>query len=1188
MYKIYDTLSGPHLSPWYKKLIAMKLAFVLSLFCFLQVSGHSLGQSITLKMENASLKDVLSAIQKQTKYDFIFNSSKLNDVKLRYVDFENEDFNEVLEKCLSPAGLTYLVENNIVMIRPDSRKKLQQQYTIRGVVYDDNNLPLEGVTIQLLNSARATATNADGSFEMEVPSEQGRFRITALGFEDTEVMFQSGQDLTIALNATESLLDDVVVVGYGVQKKANLTGAVSQVNADDIALRPSANIAGTLQGLMPGLNIQINTGDPTATPDINVRGFNSINSGAPLVLIDGIEGDITRVNPSDIESVSVLKDAASAAIYGARGAFGVILITTKTGQKGSMKVDYTNNFGWTSPTTRTDFVTDPYVYAKTVDAALYGYNGSSYTKNFNDLDWEALRMVANGEIEPFHEQQADGTYKFFYNTNWYDYLFKKQQASNFHNISVSGGSDKLQGYMSGRVFTRETINNIAPADMDRYNIKANLTFTPNSWLELSNNIQFINEFDEDYGGFRNGYGGIWSTTTWYDLFPYYPNKIDGVPIDIGSSGNGGQGGHAAMEDRNNWRRFVTEEFTNTFRAKVTPLEDLELNMDFSTRFTNEDQTYRFNEFDMLHTDRIVPVTTGINRLSEYRWKDRYKAFNLYGTYQKSLNNNHNFKLLLGYNQEDFNRDRLLARMDDLLIRDLANMSLGTSMHEIDGSAMNWAVQGFFGRFNYDYKNKYLLEVNGRYDGSSRFPSESRWGFFPSVSAGWQMDREEFFEPLRNTISSLKLRTSYGKLGNQTIGVNTFRQLMAVGNSEWLDNGSRIVYAQAPAPLPKVVTWETTQSINLGVDIGLFNNKLLTSFDVYEKKTDGMYLPGQPLPGVFGANEPRENYAALTNRGFELSVGYRDNFDLAGSPLNFSVSANVSNFVGTIVKYDNPNGLMNNSYWEGQRLGEIWGYRVDGQFQSDEEAWAYQQSFENPSVSLARVYNFELNVAQNSEWNRLKAGDIKYIDTNGDGKIDRGDFTLDNHGDLVPIGNAMPQFPFGFNMNANWKNWDIAIAGAGVGKQHWYPTGDIYWGTYQRPYLSFLRKDLIDNAWTPDNPDNTYPQIYRGYVALQSDRSLYEMNDYYLENIAYLRVKNMTVGYTLPQNLTRKINIDRLRIFFSGENLLTWRFGGLTKYIDPEQAGSAVSYSNPGSATARADLRDYPMGKTFSFGVNLSL
>lgn len=1068
-----------------------------------------------------------------------------------------------------------------------SQQIFAQERQIKGKVTDESSVPLPGVSVYLKDTSIGVATDFDGFFSIQVPDEISEVLVFSyLGFQRKEILLESEKDhYDIVLEEDAQSLNEVVVVGYGTQRKGNLTGAVGQIDAEDIALRPAANVTNALQGLLPGLNIQMNSGDPGATPDINIRGFNSINGGGPLVLIDGIEGDITRVNPQDIESISVLKDAASAAIYGARGAFGVIIITTKSGKAGDLVVNYSNNFSTTTPTTRTDFISDPYLYGKTVDAALFGYNGTIYT-GYNDADYQIIQEVANGTREPFHELQADGTYKFYYKTDWYDYLFREYQPSSMHNLSISGGSDRIKGYLSGRTYDRATINNIQDSDLKRYNLKSTLTFKPTEWLELSNNTLFNQEQDKEYGGYSNGYGGLWSTTTWYNLMAFYPNFVDGIPTEIGRGGTTGQGGGPAMEGGNNWLRYNTEEFTNTFSTKITPLDGLELNFNYSNRITNTDNTYRYNEFEYLTTSRLTPTTAGVNRLTEYRWKDKYNALNLFGSYDLTLADRHNFKLMLGYNQEDFDRDRVVAQQGGLLIRDLDNLALGTELMAADGSALVWAVEGYFGRFNYNYDRKYLLEVNARYDGSSRFPEDSRWGFFPSVSAGWQVDREDFFAPLENTISSLKLRASYGKLGNQSVGVNTFQQLMGVGTSSWLDNGQRLNYASAPGSLPRVVSWETTGTLDFGADLGFLNNRLSLNFDWFEKNTEDMYLPGEPLPAVFGAAEPRENLASLRTRGFELGLSYQDSFTVGGSPLTINASASVTNFKGIITKYENPEGLMS-SYWEGQELGQIWGYHVDGQFQSDEEALAYQQSFENPSNSLGNVYNFILNIAQNNEWSRLRAGDIKYVDVDGDGRIDKGNYTLEDHGDLRPIGNAMPKFPFGFNINATWKGIDLSIAGAGVGKQNWYPTGDIYWGTYQRPYLSFLRKDLVADAWTAEDP-GPFPQIERGYASLGTGRSLYEMNDYYLKNVGFLRIKNLTLGYTLPQEFTRKFEIDRFRLYFSGENLLTWSFGDLSKYIDPEQAGSAINYSNPGDAVGRADLRTYPMGKTYSVGVNITL
>lgn len=1178
----------------FKCLLIMKLISFLVFGLFIQSHAHVFGQKVSISISNAELADVLTTIQNQTNLDFLYNSSQLKHVEKIDLHVKNKELKSVLDGFLTPRGLVYVIHNKTVLIKKANENTIgtsievnDVQNQLKGIILNEEGDPIVGATVRIAQSNIATSSKSDGSFSVSVLEKTGELLISALGYEDQVINFSVENTITVRLVAKSSDLDEVVVVGYGVQKKANLTGAVSQINSSDIALRPDANISTALQGLMPGLNIQMNNGNPSETPDINVRGFNSINGGSPLVLIDGIEGNITRVNPNDIESVTVLKDAASSAIYGARGAFGVILITTKTGKAGTTSVTYTNNFAWTTPAVRTDYITDPYIYAKTVDAALYGYNGTSYSR-YDDMDWEAIKMVSNGEIAPYHELQNDGTYKFFHKTNWWDYLFREYQASNFHNIAVAGGSEKLRGYLSGRVYDRQSINNInKDAGIDRQNFKANLVFKPYEWLELSSNTQFINENDKDYGGFSNGFGGLWSTTTWYNLMPFYPIEVDGVPTDIGT-GSGGQGGNAGLASGKSWRMFNNEEFTNTFRIVATPVKGLHINFDYSNRIENTSRSFRLNPFSYLAGNRLTHQTVGLNRLTEYRWKDKYNALNAFATYNLSVNNNHNFKLLAGYNQEEFDRDRIATTADDLLLEDLSNLALATTMNSISGSAMNWAVRGFFGRFNYDYANKYLLEMNARYDGSSRFPTDSRWGFFPSVSLGWQVDRENFWQDIKPYVSSFKLRGSYGKLGNQTVDVNTFKELMNVSRSNnWLNLGNPLIIAQMPAPLPSVVTWETTKSLNFGADIGVFKNKLFVNVDVFRKNVEGMYLPGAPLPAVFGANEPKENYASLKNNGFEVGISYQNSFEVLNSPLKISASANVSNFKGIITKYNNPNGLLN-TYYQGQRLGEIWGYRIDGQFQSDEEAIAYQNSFNNPSVSLGKVYNDVLNVMQNSEWNHLRGGDIKYLDINGDGRIDNGNNTLDNHGDLERIGNATPQFPFGLNLNASWKNFDFAVALTGVAKQDWYPTGELYWGTYQRPYLSFIRKDLIDNAWRPDNTGNIYPQIYRGYSSLQGGRSLYEINDYYLTNVGFLRTKNLSVGYTFPQKWTQKAKVDKLRVFFSGENLFTWSFGNLTKYIDPEQAGSAINLSSPATSDDRGDQRVYPMGKTYSFGVILGL
>lgn len=1053
-----------------------------------------------------------------------------------------------------------------------------QNIRVSGLITDDKDIPVIGASVMVQGTRTGVSADIDGRFSIEIPGN-AILEISAIGYERQIIPVNNRTTLTIKLNEDALLLSEAVVVGYGTQRRANLTGAVQQVNTSDIAVRPSSNIAFALQGLMPGLNIKQNTGDPRNAPEINIRGFNSINGGSPLVLVDNIEGDLALINPADIESVTVLKDAGSSAIYGARGAFGVILVTTKRGKEEDIRVTYSNNFGWTKPTVRTDFISDPYLHGKLCDAGIYGYNGTSFT-GYNEQDWITIQKVASGEIEPFFETLPNGNKKFFYSTNWYKRMFRTWQPTDNHNISISGGSKKLKGYFSARRFKASDYNNIAPGHLEKYNLKGTLNFQITDWLEVSTNTQFNTSDEIEYGGGNTGFAGYLTASTFLTYYSWQPAEIDGIPYQT-SMGN-----IAAMKDGNSWRTRKFEQLINTFNVKLTPVEGLEINFDYSNRLNYRSVATRLNRFQFYSGTRATLTTSGLNRLSESRERTGYNALNLYGTYSKRVNDAHNFKLMLGYNQEESLYNQILGEHGDLLYPDLANFSLGTNILTLTGAANNWAVQGYFGRFNYDYKDKYLLEVNARYDGSSRFPSYSRWGFFPSVSAGWFLSREPFWDPIANVINTFKFRLSYGKLGNQSIGLYTFLQTLSSSKTSWLFNGVQENFIGAPSPLPSAVTWEETKSFDIGADFGVLNNKLMVSFDWYDKRTEGMYVPGQPLPAVFGASSPRENIAGLSNKGFEFTLGYSDRFVIGGSPLNVRATFSMYNYVARITDYPNPEGLMS-TYWKGQKLGEIWGYRIEGQFQTDEEARAYYQSFSNPSQQLGQVYSLIVN-NQNVEWKTFRAGDIKYVDRNNDGEISRGQYTLDNPGDLEVIGNAMPQFPFGFSLNANWKNIDFSMAGNGVAKQHWTPGGIAYWGHYDRPQASFIRKDLIAQAWDPEKPGGKYPQIYRGYTALGANRMLYTPNSYYLENVGFLRVKNLTLGYTIPQKITSKLNIQNLRLYFSGENLFTFSFGGLTKYIDPEQAASGIGYNNPGDATGRSEMEEYPYGKTYSFGISITL
>ncbi|MGM0545397.1 MAG: SusC/RagA family TonB-linked outer membrane protein [Bacteroidota bacterium] len=1063
---------------------------------------------------------------------------------------------------------------------------------VSGVVTDETGSTLPGVNVIVKGTDSGTSTNPEGEYSLNVPSLQDTLVFTFVGYQSQEVPIDGRSEIDVQMQSEVVSGDEVVVVGYGTQEEENLVGSVGKADVEGITSRPSADIGSSLQGAVPGLNIRnASGGDPSDTPEINIRGFNSINGGSPLVLVDGIEEDLSNVNPKDIESVSVLKDAQAAAIYGARGSFGVVLVTTKSGREGEIDVEYSNNVGFTTNTARTDFVTNPATYAKWADGAIGNYHSGCYVC-YDEEDYEIAEEVGNGEREPFYEEQDDGTYKFYENNDYYDILFKDRRSHTSHNIAVSGGSEKVQGTVSGRLYEREKIQNIQDAEMRRYNLQVKLSATPYDWLQLSGTSKFSSRFDEQYAGTKNGWGGEFGVSKWRDLFPNYPAFVDGEGVSVGRTRDGYVGRLGALKEGAAHRQWQHEKQTNTLKAEIKPVDQLVLNMDYSYSIDRTDRTFNYTPFSYLAGNELELVeNAGLNRHNEYRWKDYYKAMNIYGTYTENFADKHNFKLMLGFNQEVFDRDRVGMRIEDLLTRDKGNVTFGTEVLDMEGSTLEWALQGYFGRFNYDYDDRYLLEINTRYDASSRFPEDNRWGLFPSVAVGWQVSNEDFWSSsIEDVMSSLKVRASYGKLGNQNVSPNTFQQLIGMGKTSWLVDGSEVNYARAPGPLPANIAWEQITSTNIGINMGFLDDKLTTSLDLYERHTTDMYLPGEPLPAVFGASEPQRNYAAMRNRGFELTVGYNDQFEVMGDELSFNVQANVSNNKGVITKFDNPNGLLS-TFFEGQELGEIWGYRVDGQFQSDEEAAAFQDQFGREN--LVEVYRGILQYGSNSDWNYLKGGDLKYMDLDGDGEINNGNNTLEDPGDLERIGNAMPQFPFGFNISAGWKNIDLSVVGQGVAKQHWYPSGPLYWGTYHRPYVSFLRKDMIDKAWHPDHPndpDRIYPQRQRAYNALNAGRMSGNINDHYLTNIGYLRIKNLTVGYTLPSDLSEKMNIKELRVFVSGENLFTWRFGDLTKYLDPEEVGSHVSFSNPNGVSAKppTNTQQYPMGKTYSAGVEISL
>lgn len=1053
--------------------------------------------------------------------------------------------------------------------RSMDRNTIVTQDVIRGTVTDPDGNPIAGASISNLASGSGTLTNEQGSFEISGLSGE-ELSVSMVGYVPQTISISNPQ-LQIVLEVSQQTVDEVVVVGYGRQKRVNLTGAVAQIGPEVLEDRPVANAAQALQGAVPNLNINFTNGRPGGEGKINIRGFASINSAnaAPLVLIDGVPGNLNNINPRDIESISVLKDASAAAIYGARGAFGVMLVTTKKGKAGKMNISYSNNFGTSDLTVRTDFITNGYDAALINDEAFVRATGNRYT-GYTDEDYEELLKRKNDPSLPsvvVQNRNGKDQYVYYGNTDWWNTFYRDRMNSMEHALTFSGGSEKIDYYVSGRMYSKGGLMKIHQDKFEGYNLRARLSGQVADWLRVSNNSQ-INYQNYTYPGWNNNVdaNNNFISTTVHALPSYVPQNPDGTAT-YRTELNNYNIGDGIMADLLHGKSKGGEkeyEFINLFEAVAQITPELTVTGNY---------TFNYNPIDAFKRRTQAPWSVypgeisylGNDQLFESLGTYKKHSLNLFANFNKQFGDHH-FGATAGYNQELSAYRNIGGTQTELLSEDLNDFNLGTGIPLLNGGESTWALQGFFGRINYDYKGRYLLEVNGRYDGTSKFPTGQRYGFFPSFSAGWRVMEEPFMESIKAYVNEAKLRVSYGALGNaQEAAAYGYIPLLGAGNSAYITNGARTQYLSTPTPISADLTWERTSTLNFGADFEFAQSRLMASFDYFIRETLDMLIPGKTLPAVFGAGSPRTNAGDLRNVGWELSLSWRDHFNLAEKPFGYNVGFGLSDSKAEITRFDNQQYLLNN-YYVGQTLGEIWGYQTDGFFLSDEEAT-------NWHVNQDRVNTQRLSAP--GDWSRLQAGDLKFVDVNGDGVVDPGSNTLNDPGDQVIIGNNRPRYTFGFNLGGSWSGFDVSAFFQGVGKQNWWPgnNADKFWGPYSRPYYSFVPKDFSEDVWTPENPDAYFPML-RGYVALNGNSSLNVKSDRYLQDLAYIRLKNLTIGYTLPTAMMSKLKLSNARIFLSGENL--WTATKLrSKYIDPEQAGQ------------EANGRAYPYSRTFSFGLDFT-
>lgn len=1036
---------------------------------------------------------------------------------------------------------------------------VQQNNTCNGNVKDDTGETIIGASVVVKGTTNGTITDFDGNFSLSNLNKGDVIEVSYIGYKTLTVTW-NGSPLNLVLKSDTQTLDEVVVVGFGTQKKVNLTGSVSTVGAEELASRPVSNVSQALQGLVPGMNFDYGTkgngGALNTEMNINIRGTGTIGEGsnaAPLILIDGMEGNMNMLNPNDIENISVLKDAAASSIYGSRAPYGVVLITTKKGKAGRVNINYNNSFRWSQAINMPD-VADSYTYATYFNKMQL--NDGATAVQFDDERLQAIQDYLNGTITTTTKpnRQTPTIWDWIGNTNtdWYDVVFGGSAFSQEHSLSANGGTEKVQYYFSANYMGQEGLVAIRRDKLKRYTVTAKINAELFPWLKMSYNTKYMRK---DYtqptalgeNVLYHNMAKRWPMEPIFDPNGYPMSNTIYNPIMFGGDSS-----------------TQTDWLYQQFQAIAEPIKGWkiigELNYkvidDFGSTVNLKSPMHNV-EGEVYYGD-----TWNTSKVTERSERTNYFNTNVYSEYFHSFNDAHNLKVMVGFQAELNKWRKLEASAMDLISEDIQDINAASGIQKINASAKNhWATAGFFGRINYDYKERYLFEMNMRYDGTSRFARDKRWNLFPSFSAGWNIAREAFMEDHLDIINTLKLRGSWGELGNQnTTSLYPYIQLMKFAaqdkDSHWLINNARPNTANAPDLISVLLGWERMRSWNIGLDLGMLNNRLTLSFDWFNRKTIDMVGPAPELPVILGTDVPKTNNTDMQSVGFELDLGWQDRIKDFSYGIHFLLSDDRQK----ILKYPNPTGNLN-SYNAGHYMGEIWGFETVGIAKTDEE--------------------MNEHLANNKpDWGtKWGAGDIMYKDLDGDGRVTDG-ATLSEPGDKKIIGNSSPRFRFGLDLTASYKGFDIRAFFQGVMKRDAWLNDNMFWGATGGIWGSSCFTSHLD-YFRPEgdvmgaNLDAYFPRpLVDNYAKNQ------KVQTRYLQNAAYMRLKNLQIGYTLPNSITKKAGMSNVRIFFSAENLFT--LTGLPEGFDPE-----TIHTGYGSGDGTWSSKTYPLSRTFSTGLSVN-
>lgn len=1036
-----------------------------------------------------------------------------------------------------------------------------QERTVTGTVTSGNDDSfLSGVTVSVKGTDVATQTNDLGTYSISAHKGQ-TLQFTYVGFVTQEITVGDGNVINVKLSTATNTLSDVVVVGYGTQRKANLTGAVSTVDVKKtFDSKPLNDPTKALQGVVPGLTITYGNGGLTTGPSINIRGVGSINgSGRPLILVDNVEtSDLSIINPNDIESISVLKDAASTSIYGARAAFGVVLIKTKSGKKNQKtSITYSNFFAWSKPTILPDF-SDPVPELQAIyDASQRGgvtspeIFGMQLSKLKDGIaNWEQTYSKTNTGTEMIEGQDfefsPDGRVYFYKVWDPKKVMLENYTHSQMHNIGIRGGSDKVGYYMSMGYGHDGGILKMNPDDVKKYNITGSINASPTKWLDVDLKMLYRNFKYEYPYAYQDYWYYFWR---WGAYFPYGTwngNYFRHTPAYMA--------GANTNDLVDNYQR-VDVGATLKLIKNLSIRADYTIGRDNALRHEAGGPIMAWDFWSAGVPPKLANIASASQDVAAYT-TGRYmtNTFNTYATYETNLKN-HNIKLMAGINAEDYESFNIAATKKGLLDPSKPELGLTFGDPTVTNSHGLSAYAGYFGRINYNYKGKYLLEVNGRYDGASSFSPKDRWAFFPSASVGYRISEEKFMQFAKSVIYDWKIRGSYGKLGNQDVGGNRYLALMSGYAANWINGTALAQTIGQPRSVPEALTWESVKTADIGTDLRLFNNHIGASFDWYQRTTQGM-LASTSVPSTFGTSGPVNNSGDFRTRGWEVALDA--NYDV-NRDLKLYGTVTLADNKTVFTKWDNPSMLIMQNY-VGKRFGEIWGFETDRYFTSTDDV---QKS---PSQTSLQNGNFVYG-----------AGDVKYKDLNGDGVIDGGKMTLADHGDLKVIGNTQPRYQYSARVGGTFKGFDADIFIQGVGKRQFWGLGNIAIPMYQG--ADILYANQLD-FWTPDNPNAYYPRPYVGNNATKlagmptSGNNFYPQTKY-IQNLAYCRIKNVTIGYNLPKSLLNRYSIQGLRVYVSGENL--GEISNVGVPLDPEITDGGLNFLG----------RTFPFQRMYSFGAQLT-